>query len=86
MRCEGHLLINKMIPENCHNRSTDLWIAWINYEKVFDSAPRSWIEKCLETFKTRPVLRNFPSQHAYAENNISFKHWGKHIEFGGYQY
>ena len=74
--CKDQLLINKMILENCYHRNTKLSIAWIDYKKVFDSVPHSWIEKCLETFKISPVLRNFLSQHACVENNISFKHWG----------
>ena len=59
--CKDQLLINKMILENCHNRNTNLSIEWINCKKAFDSAPHSWIEKCLETFKISPVLRNFLS-------------------------
>ena len=50
-----------MIVENCHSRSTKLSIAWIDYRKAFDSVPHSWIEKCLETLKISPVLRNFLS-------------------------
>ena len=50
-----------MILENCHNRDTNLSIAWIDYQKAFDNVPHSWIEKCLETFKISPVLRNFLS-------------------------
>lgn len=48
-----------MIVENCQNRNTDLSTAWIDAIKVFDSAPYSWIGKCLETFKIPLVLRNF---------------------------
>ena len=59
--CKDQLLINKMILENCHNHNTNLSIAWIDYKKAFDSVPHSWIEKCLETFKISPVLRNFLS-------------------------
>ena len=59
--CKDQLLINKMILENCHNRNTNLSIAWIDYKKGFDSVPHSWIEKCLETFKISSVLRNFLS-------------------------
>ena len=59
--CKDRLLINKMILENCHNRNNNLSIAWIDYKKDFDSVPHSWIEKCLETFKISPVLRNFVS-------------------------
>ena len=59
--CKDQLLINKVILENCHNHNTNLSIAWIEYKKAFDSVPHSWIEKCLETFKISPVLRNFLS-------------------------
>ena len=65
-----------MIIENCHNCNTNLSIAWIDYKKVFDSVTHSWIKKCLETFKILPAMRNVLSQHAYVENNISFKHCG----------
>ena len=34
--CKDQLLINKMILENCHNRNTNLSIAWIDYKKAFD--------------------------------------------------
>ena len=38
--------------------------------------------KCSKYHLTKLSL----SQHALVENNISFKHWGKHIECQGYQY
>ena len=57
--CKGESLMNKMILENCHNRNTNLSIAWVDYKKVFDSVPHSWFEKCIETFKISPVLRTF---------------------------
>ena len=75
--CKDQLLINEMILENCHKRNTNLSIACIDYKKAFDSVLHSWIEKCYESFKISPVLQNFLSQHAYVENNISFKHFGK---------
>ena len=50
-----------MILENCQNRNTNQSIAWIDYEKAFDSVHCSCIEKFLEIFKTSPVLRNFLS-------------------------
>ena len=58
---KDQLLINKMILENCHYRNTNLSIAWIDYKKVFDSVPHSWIKKSLEIFKISPVLRKFLS-------------------------
>ena len=59
--CKDQVLTNKMILENCHNRNTNLSIAWIDYKKAFDCISHSWIEKCLEAFKISLVLRNFLS-------------------------
>ena len=59
--CKNQLLINKMILENSHSHNTNLSIAWIDYKKVFDSVPHSWIKKCLEKFKISPVICNFLS-------------------------
>ena len=50
-----------MILEYCHNRNTNLSIAWIDYKKAFDSVLHSWIEKCLKMLKISPVLRNLLS-------------------------
>ena len=68
--CKDQLIINKIILENCHNRTTNLSIAWIDYKKAFDSVPHSWIEKCFKTFKISPALWNFLSQHAYVKTTL----------------
>jgi hypothetical protein len=34
--------------EECKKRRKNLNTAWIDYEKAFDSVPRSWIEKSIE--------------------------------------
>ena len=54
--CKDQLLIHKMVLENCHNRNTNLSIAWIDYKKAFDSVPHLWIEKYFEMFKISPVF------------------------------
>ena len=59
--CKNQLLINRMILENCDNRSINLSITWIDHKKAFDNVPHSWIEKWLKTFKMSPVLQNFLS-------------------------
>ena len=71
--CKDQLLINKMILENCHNRNTNLSISFMTQKM-------SWNVQNI-TCITKLSL----SQHAYVENNISFKHWGKHIDRRGYQ-
>ena len=45
--CKDELLINKMILENCRRNKRNLSSAWIDYKKAFNSAPHSWIIKCL---------------------------------------
>jgi hypothetical protein len=43
--CKDQLLILKAILEDCKTRRN---MAWIDYQKAFDSVPRSWIEKSTE--------------------------------------
>ena len=44
------LLIDKMVLKNCRQRKTNLFMAWIDYKKAFDSLPHSWISQCLKFF------------------------------------
>lgn len=55
------LLLNKTILEDCKKHQRNLSMAWINYQKAFDSVPHSWILECLEIY-TKSTL-------------TSFKHW-----------
>jgi hypothetical protein len=41
-------LLSKAIFQDCKNRRKNLNIAWFDYQKAFDSAPHSWIEKSIE--------------------------------------
>jgi hypothetical protein len=41
-------LISKAILEDCKKRSKNLNMAWIDYQKAFDSVTHSWIEKSIE--------------------------------------
>ena len=34
-------------------------MAWIDYQKAFDSVPHSWINRCLELYKVEEGLRTF---------------------------
>ena len=43
--CKDQLMISKVIYEDCRRRNRNLSIAWIDYQKAFDSVPRSWVEK-----------------------------------------
>ena len=41
-------MISKTIYEDCRRRNKNLSIAWIDYQKAFDSVPHSWVEKSIE--------------------------------------
>ena len=45
---KDQLLIDKMILRDCRKRHTNRKIAWIDYKKVYDMAPHSWILESLE--------------------------------------
>ena len=57
--CKDQLLINRMIIANCHKKKRSLSTAWIDYRKVFNSVPHSWILKSLDIYKVLPVIINF---------------------------
>jgi len=46
--CKDQLMISKAIYEDCQRRNKNLSIAWIDYQKAFDSVPHSWVEKSIE--------------------------------------
>jgi len=46
--CKDQLMISKAIYEDCRRRNKNLSIAWIDYQKVCDSVPHSWVEKSIE--------------------------------------
>ena len=60
--CYGYkdqLMINNVILENCKKKKKNLSTAWIDYKKVFDSVPHSWILACLRMYKINPVVTTF---------------------------
>ena len=40
-------MISKAIYEDCRRRNQNLSIAWIDYQKAFDSVPHRWVEKSI---------------------------------------
>jgi hypothetical protein len=77
--CKDHLLISKAILLECKSRKKSLCMAWIDYQKAFDSVPHSWIIKSLEltginnkiisfTKKTMSYWRT--SMHLYTEEKL----------------
>jgi len=46
--CKDQLLISKVIIRERKNRKKSLSMAWIDYQKAFDTVPHGWIIKSLE--------------------------------------
>ena len=83
--CKDQLLINKMILENCHNRKTNLQSHGLTTKRPLIVYLIHGSKNVLKLSRHHLSQLSL-SQHAYVENNISFKHWGKHIKCRGYQY
>jgi len=45
--CKDQLMISKAIYKECRRRNKNLSIAWIDYQKAFDSVPHSCVEKSI---------------------------------------
>ena len=58
---KDQLLLNKAVLENCRKRATNLSMAWLDYQKAYDSVPHSWIRKCLQLYGVSENIRNFIS-------------------------
>ena len=56
---KDQLLIDKAILKDCKRGRTNLAMAWIDYRKVYDMVPHSWIMECLETFGVAANVRQF---------------------------
>ena len=56
---KDQLLLNKAAIENCRKRATNLSMAWLDYQKAYDSVPHSWIRKCLKIYKLSDNLCQF---------------------------
>ena len=41
--CKDQLLINRMIIEDCKSKHRNISMAWIDYQKTFDSVTHIWI-------------------------------------------
>jgi hypothetical protein len=57
--CKDQLLISKAILKDSKKRKKNLSIAWIDYQKTFDSVPHSWIEKSIELLGVNNKIINF---------------------------
>jgi hypothetical protein len=57
--CKDQLLISKAILEDCKKRRNNLNMAWIGYQKAFDSVQQSWIEKSIELIRVNNKIVKF---------------------------
>ena len=53
---KDQLLLNKTVTENARRNGKNLFMAWIDYKKVFDSVPHSWIIEAMEIYKICPKI------------------------------
>ena len=58
----NHLLVNKLLTEDCMARHRSLNMAWVYYQKAYDSVPHSWVLQCLQLHKISTVLCMFLSR------------------------
>ena len=59
---KDHLLINKLLTEDCKARHRSLSMAWVDCQKAYDSVPLSWVLQCRQLHKISPVLCRFLSR------------------------
>ena len=55
---KGKLMIGKMVMKNCKRKMTNLSVAWIDYTKVYDMVPHTWILQCLKISKVANNISN----------------------------
>ena len=55
------LSIDKMVMRNARTRNKNLFMAWIDYRKVYDMLPQSWIKECLDLFGIVPNIKRLLS-------------------------
>lgn len=59
MGCKEQLIIDSTILKHVQKRRKDLFVAYIDYQKAFDSIPHSWLTEVLEIYKVHPTIITF---------------------------
>ena len=65
-------MITKAIYEDCRRRKKNLSIAWIDYQKAFDSVPHSWVEKSIALVGVKSKIDRFCKLSMEKWNTIFF--------------
>src|SRR6266550_4391650 len=77
--CQDQLLLNRYILEDANKNSKNLSMAWIDYQKAFDSIPHEWLLKIMHTYKVpvkliaviKKMMKNWKLQMtAYGDQKI----------------
>lgn len=73
--CKDHLLLDKALMEDAKKRQSSLSMMWIDYKKVYDSVPHSWILECLWIYKIDDNIIQF-IEHTltYWKTRVSLHH------------
>ena len=64
---KDQLMIDKTVCEDSKRRKTNLAVAWIDYQKAYDSVPHSWILESMKLHKIDPRIQTLVQE--------SMKHW-----------
>ena len=87
--CKEQLAIDKLILRHCKRTKSSLYMAFIDYQKAYDSIPHSWILKSMEMCKINPrIIKLFESSFQQCVVNViqSGSTLGKlHIKRGLFQ-
>ena len=51
-----------MVGIDCKSRRTNLAVAWIDFQKAYDSVPHSWIVEVLQLYKINPLVQSIIKQ------------------------
>ena len=65
--CKDQLMISKTIYEECKTRNKNLRVAWIDYQKAFDSVKHNWLEKSTVLVRVISKIVRF--------RNLSMEKW-----------
>jgi hypothetical protein len=69
--CTDQLMLSKAIYEDCRRRKKNLSIAWVDYQKAFDSVPHSWVEKSIALVAVNRKIVRF--------GKLSMEKWNTNI-------
>lgn len=70
--CREQIVIDSTITEYCKKQKGNMFVAYIDYQKAFDSVPHSWLLEILKIYKIDPSITSFLQQ--------TMKKWTTHLK------